>query len=269
VTTPKLPPPPRRPEELGVVVLRCTHDARVSGHDLGGDEVVARESGLLGEPANASAECEPCDAGVADEAAGGRQRVLLGRRVDVGPGCPAAAHRTPRCGIDGDAVHRAEMDHHSSIADRIAGVAVTAAADRDFKPAAAREADRLRNLLGRSAARNHRGLAVDDSVPDRARSIEIRVVRHQSPAAEGRAECLNSGIRVVRHVHLILNPGWSLAAPPTRLRRLVAGTELSVDGPGRFLRSDKDDGCELRKSIQFMPTWSSYGGKVDHDERRA
>ena len=38
VTTPKLPPPPRSAQKRsGFSSLRCAHDARVGGHDLGGD----------------------------------------------------------------------------------------------------------------------------------------------------------------------------------------------------------------------------------------
>ena len=154
------------------------------------------------------------------------------------------------------------MDHHPAIADRVAGVVVTAAADRDLKPAAAREADRLRDLLGRGAARNHRGLAVDGSVPDRARSVVVRVTRRQCLAAEGRSECLNSGIRVARHVHTpISQPPLVSGGKSADSAQTIAVTwhERSVDGPERSLRSDKDDGCGTCESpIQFMPTWSSF-----------
>ena len=53
---PKLPPPPRRPQNRSAFsCLRCLHDAAVGGHDFGLDEVVAHETELALEPAAAAA----------------------------------------------------------------------------------------------------------------------------------------------------------------------------------------------------------------------
>ena len=59
---------------------------------------------------------------------------------------PHTARRA--AGSTGDAVHRAEMDHQTAFADRVAGVVVPAAADRDLEPARTGEPDRIRDLLG-------------------------------------------------------------------------------------------------------------------------
>ena len=77
VTTPKLPPPPRSAQNrsgFSSVDARTMRESAVT--TSAATQVVAGEPGLLGEPADAAAERESRDAGVADEAAGGRQPVL-------------------------------------------------------------------------------------------------------------------------------------------------------------------------------------------------
>ena len=189
----------QRPEQIGVLLLRCTNDARVGGHHLGGDQVVARQAGDRREPADAATEREAGDAGVADEAAGRCQAVLLRGRVDIGPGGTAAADRAPRDRIDGHAVHRAEMDHHPALADRVARVVVSAAAHRELEALRAREADRFGDLVGGVAARDERRLAIDGAVPDRTRAVVLRLTGRQHLPAETAAERLDASNSWIGH----------------------------------------------------------------------
>jgi hypothetical protein len=60
VTTPKLPPPPRRAQkQLAVLVGARAHDRAVGEDDLGLEQVVDREPVLAGEVAVAAAERQP------------------------------------------------------------------------------------------------------------------------------------------------------------------------------------------------------------------
>ena len=156
----------QRPEQIGVLVRRGAHDARRRrSRPRRRPGCRTLSPALLGEPADAAAERQPADAGVADEAAGRRPAraawVAASTSAQV---APPPHTRTPRRGIDGDAVHRAEIDHQAAVADRVAGVVVAAAATRSSARSRAR-ADRVRDVLRRAAARDHRGLAVDVAVP--------------------------------------------------------------------------------------------------------
>ena len=82
------------PEQVGVLVVGRGHDAAVGGHDLGLDQVVAREAELALEPPAAAAEGEAGDAGAGHAPAGDGEPVLLGRGVELAPG--AAPRRRVR-----------------------------------------------------------------------------------------------------------------------------------------------------------------------------
>ena len=80
----------QRPKEVGVLVFGCPQQFAVGGHDIGGEQVVDRETVLAHEPADTTAKGESCDAGVADDAAGGGQ--------PVGLFCwSTSPHRAPPC----------------------------------------------------------------------------------------------------------------------------------------------------------------------------
>ena len=86
VTMPKLPPPPRSPQNRsGFSSSDARHDAPVGGDDLGLDQVVADEAELALEPAAAAAEREPGDAGGRHPPAGDGEAVLLRRGVELAP----------------------------------------------------------------------------------------------------------------------------------------------------------------------------------------
>ena len=200
----------QRPEQIGVLLLRCTNDARIGGHHLGGDQVVARQAGDGREPADAATEREPADAGVADEAARRCEPVLLRGRIDIGPRGAAAADGAPRDRIDGHAVHRTEVDHHPAVADRVPRVVVAAAAHRELEALSAREANRVGDLLGGVAARDERRLPIDRAVPDRTRAVVLRLTGRQHPPAETAAERLDASNSWIGH-----------GTPPVRTARSV------------------------------------------------
>ena len=178
----------KRPEQVGVLVLRGAHDARVRRDHFGGDEVVAGEPRFLREPTDAAAEGEPRNARVADEATRRGKAVLLGSGIEIRPRRAAAAYRPARGGVDGDTVHRAEVDHHAAIADGVACVVVTTAPDGDFKLPRSGEADRLGDLCRTRAARDDRRFSIDRAVPHRATVVVFGITGGQNLAAKRRAK---------------------------------------------------------------------------------
>src|SRR4051812_8183784 len=77
--------PADRPEQVGMLLGGGADTATVRQDHGGGDQVVATQPELFGQPAHAAAECQPADAGVTDNAAGHGEPVSLGRTVHVGP----------------------------------------------------------------------------------------------------------------------------------------------------------------------------------------
>ena len=69
--------PAQCPEQVGVLPGGRAQHLAVRGDDLGGEQVVADQPVLAGEPAEAAAEGETADAGVADRAARHRQHIRL------------------------------------------------------------------------------------------------------------------------------------------------------------------------------------------------
>ena len=83
VATPKLPPPPRIAQNRsGCDSSLHAQDLAVRGHDLGGEQVVDRETVLADEEADSAAEREPADPDRTGVAEGRRQAVVCrGLRV--------------------------------------------------------------------------------------------------------------------------------------------------------------------------------------------
>jgi hypothetical protein len=111
VTTPKLPPPPRkRPEEVGLVVPVGAHPAAVGGHELDRVDAVRREPVRAAEPAEPAAERVADDA---DVGRGARQRrqAVAGGRIDELERADARVHPgDPRPGVDLDPAHALGLD---------------------------------------------------------------------------------------------------------------------------------------------------------------
>jgi hypothetical protein len=74
------------PVEVRVVLLARDPEGAVAGDDVGGDEVVARETEPAGEVPDTAAQGQPADTGGRDDAAGGRQPERVRGGVEVAPG---------------------------------------------------------------------------------------------------------------------------------------------------------------------------------------
>ena len=145
------------PEEVGVLVLAGHDLAPVGGHDLGGDEIVADEAALALEPATAAAGDEPAETGAPHAPARDGEAMLLRRGVELGPvGAAPGAHGL-RLRVDLDRAEAAEVDADAAVHDRRAGDAVPTAVYGERQVLLAREVDRGDDVVGRGAARDHRG----------------------------------------------------------------------------------------------------------------
>ncbi len=83
-----------------MLLLRGSDELAIGGHHVGGEQVVGGEAVLAHQPADPTAECESGDAGVADDAARGRQAVGLGLVVDITPQGTALYPGGPRARVD-------------------------------------------------------------------------------------------------------------------------------------------------------------------------
>ena len=111
----------QRPEQIGVFVGGRPDDAALGGDHIRGEQVVDGEPVFAHEEADAAAEGEPGDAGVAHDAAGGGQTVGLRLVVDVAPQSTALHMRRAAGRVDPHGPHRREVDEDPVVAHRGAG----------------------------------------------------------------------------------------------------------------------------------------------------
>src|SRR4249919_1373643 len=156
---------PQRPEQVGVIVGRCLDDVALGGDHLDFDQVVDGEPVLAHEPADAAAQGEAADAGVADDAARGGQAVSLRLVVDVAPQGAALDAGRAIDGIDSDGAHRREVDHDSVVAHRGASHVVAPASYGDLEVAVTGEAHRCGHVGGAAAAGDQSRAPIDGAVP--------------------------------------------------------------------------------------------------------
>jgi hypothetical protein len=96
----------QRPEQIGVFVGGRPDDAALGGDHLGGQQVVDGQPVSAHEEADAAAEGEAGDAGVAHDAAGGGQAVRLRLVVDIAPQRTTLHPSCAAGGVDPHGPHR-------------------------------------------------------------------------------------------------------------------------------------------------------------------
>ena len=176
----------QRPEQVGVIVGRCPDDVALGGDHLGLHQVVDGEPVFAHEPADAAAQAEAADAGVAHDAARGGQTVSLCLVVDVSPQGAALDAGRALDRIDGDGAHRREVDHDSVVAHRGASYVVASASYCDLEVAVASEAHRRGHVGGAAAAGDQSRAPIDGAVPYGACVVVSIVVGGDQVAPESR-----------------------------------------------------------------------------------
>ena len=101
-----------------------------------------------------------------DGAGHGRQPVPAGGRDDIARGRATLSDRDARVRVDGDAAHRAQVEHQSAVVEGAAGPVVPSAAHRQRQIVLARRGHSPQDVVLSSAPRDHRGPPVHGAVPD-------------------------------------------------------------------------------------------------------
>ena len=147
VTTPKLPPPPRRPQNrsgFSVALARtCSPVARTTSAAT--RLSIVRPCGA-GQPADAAAERQAGDPGPGDDADRHRQPERLRRAIDVAEGGAGPDADETGVGIDLDRVEPPQVQDDPVVDGAVAGDVVAAAADRERQAGRACERDRRRDV---------------------------------------------------------------------------------------------------------------------------
>ena len=167
-----------------MLVFGCPQQFAVGGHDIGGEQVVDRETVLAHEPADTTAKGESCDAGVADDAAGGGQPVGLCLLVDVAPQGTALHLGRAAVRVDPDGPHRREVDDDPVVAHSGAGHVVAPAPYRDLQVVFAGETHGSGHVGCPAASSDQSRVAVDGAVPHGSGGVVFGVVSRDLLALE-------------------------------------------------------------------------------------
>src|ERR1039457_5082367 len=131
-----------------VFILRRAHRyvGTVGADDVGGYHVVATQSMLADEPADATAEGQPADTGGRDDAAGCGELVALSLAVECSPFGATLRDRSLSGGVHLNAVHERKIDHENAVGHGLAGNAMAGSAHGDGKLLFAGKADYLHDI---------------------------------------------------------------------------------------------------------------------------
>src|SRR5262249_23267931 len=156
--------PAEAPQQLGVLVSAGMDDRAAGRDELCTDQVVARQSVLSGQVADAPAESQAGNAGRANDAPGRDEPRGLRRRVVVEPSRAALRAGDPPFVVNLDRAHERKIDHHSVVTDAVSGRVVATAAYSYLQGLRSGESEGGRDVGRVEAPCDHRGSAIDESV---------------------------------------------------------------------------------------------------------
>ena len=113
----------------------------VSGHDLGGKQVVDRQAVGSGQVADPAAESQPTDTRRRNDPAGGGQAMDVGGVVELAPCGSSAGTRPASLRVHLDAAEQRKVDDHAAVVGTKPGCAVPASPYRQFQTAVASKID--------------------------------------------------------------------------------------------------------------------------------
>jgi hypothetical protein len=211
------------PEQIRVLVLAGLHELAVGGDDVDGDEVVDAEPVLAHDPADATAESQPGDAGVGDDAGGDGQPEGLRLTIELAEQHSGLGARPSRFGVDPSALHGPEVDEQAVVAHRQPGEAVTTAPHSDRQLVLAPEPSCGADIGHAGAAGDQPRPTVDRAVPDLAVVVVAGIGGAQDLAPERFAQVVHC--RVVDRNAL---GDRTHACPSLFLNRANRGTMMPV-----------------------------------------
>ena len=183
---------PQCPEQLGVLALGRADDPTVPGHELGGDEVVAREAVLALEPPGAAAERQAGNPCRRHAAARGGEAVGLGHAIKVSPDGTAADPHDAPVGVDVDVGHATHVEHHAVVAQRQTGDGVAAGPHGDRQLVLACERQGRHDIVDGDALDHEQRSALDHGVEERAGVFVERVAGLVHTALQAEAELVDT-----------------------------------------------------------------------------
>ena len=154
---------------------------------------------LAGQPPHPPAQGESPDTGVADQADGSGQPVLLCRRDHVGEQGAPADTDPASVRVDHDRVHPAQVDHESVIHDGLARHPVRPPAHGDLEPVLHTETHRGGDVGGVGTEGNDRRTAVDRRVPDRPCLVVVGIPGYEDRTAHSFPQGVDRAANCLRH----------------------------------------------------------------------
>ena len=200
------------PEQLGLFVRACPHEAPVGGHELDRAKAVDGEPEPPLEPTEAATERQSGDARMADDTHRADEPMRVACRVELAEERPAAgASEAPRR-VDADLVHPPKVDDQAAVGCRVPDGAVTTAADGDLEVALAAESDGGDDVVDVRRSDDQGRPAIEHRVPDPPGIVVIGGIGRDDLAREGSAQLVNLSARwrrgrCIRHAGSLVHSG--------------------------------------------------------------
>ena len=182
-----------------MLVLADVDQAAVGRDDVSGDEVVAGQAVLPGQPAVTAAQREASDARGGDPATRRGPAAELGLPVVLAPQDATLRQRRAPCRVDIHTLQRGQVDQQAALGGRRAGDAVSAAPDGEGQPCLAGVVDRVHDVRGAGGSDDQGRTPVDRAVVDRADGVVVGVSGSDGASPELRAEA--EAVEVGRVAH--------------------------------------------------------------------
>src|SRR4030081_1046574 len=119
--------------------------------------------------------------------------------IEVGPRGAPLGCRAAQTWIDGDMPHANQINHETAFADRKAPEVVSAAAHRNFQLVILGKSDGSCHILGAAAPNAQCRMAVNGTVPNRARTVVLLVRLAENLAGDLRPERFEVAIDQLGH----------------------------------------------------------------------
>ena len=263
VTIPKLPLPPRSPQNRSALVRALAVSRRPSAVTTSADSRLSAVSPHLRSsqplPLPSVRPAMPVVENRPPVTASPKACVSRSKSPHVAP--PSAR------AVDADPLHGREVDDDAAVAGAVAGGRVAAAAHGDRQPVVAGEADGGDDVGRAGAPRDQRGAAVEHAVPDHPRLLIAGIARLQQLTAEVGDESVE-GDGVGGHPVSLVGVWATLLERRRHCQGEIAHTERrersSRDGSTKSIRIDAVDPHDEgrgrpRPSVPSRPVGTSCG----------
>jgi hypothetical protein len=146
--------------------------------------MVARQTILCRQVANASTEAEPSYTRRNDNASGRDETEGLSRRVEIQPGRATLGTGDPHLSIHFNFSHSQEINYKSAITNTVTSGIVSSSSHSHLKFVRSREIECNRNILSTNTARDHRGAAVNQGIETATGCVVLGVRREDKSASQ-------------------------------------------------------------------------------------